>query len=143
NGKGTIVLADFTNTTGEAVFDDTLKQGLATQLEQSPFLSLVSEQSIRQTLRLMDQSPDARVTSAIARELCKRVKATAELEGSIASLGNEYVLSLNATNCVTGDSLAKAQLTADNKEGVLKALGAGATDLRRKLGESLSTIEKF
>ena len=141
--KGTIVLADFTNTTGEAVFDDTLKQGLAIQLEQSPFLSLVSEQSIRQTLRLMDQSPDARVTPAIARELCERVKATAELEGSIASLGKEYVLSLKTSNCVTGTSLAKVQVTADNKEHVLKALGDGATDLRRKLGESLSTIEKF
>jgi eukaryotic-like serine/threonine-protein kinase len=141
--KDTIVLADFMNTTGEAVFDDTLKQGLAIQLEQSPFLSLVSEPRIRQTLRLMGQSPEARVTPAIAREICQRMDGSAELEGSIAKLGSEYVLGLNATNCGTGSSLAKVQVTADDKEHVLKALDEGAISLRKKLGESLSTIEKF
>ena len=141
--KGTILLADFTNTTGEPVFDDTLKEGLAIQLEQSPFLSLVSEQSIRQTLRLMGQPPDARVSPEIARDLCQRVKADVEVEGSIASLGSEYVLSLRATNCSTGTSLAKVQVITNNKERVLRALGEGAIELRGKLGESLSTIEKF
>ncbi len=141
--KDTIVLADFTNTTGDAVFDETLKQGLAIQLEQSPFLSLVSEPRIQQTLRLMGQSPDSRVTPAMARELCQRMDGSAELEGSIASLGSEYVLGLQATNCATGSSLAKVQVTADNKEHVLKALDAGAISLREKLGESLSTIQKF
>jgi eukaryotic-like serine/threonine-protein kinase len=141
--KDTIVLADFTNTTGEAVLDDTLKQGLAVQLEQSPFLSLVSEQRIQQTLRLMGQPPDAQLTPAIARELCQRVEGTAELEGSIANLGSEYVLGLKATTCGTGSSLAKVQVTADRKEHILKALDEGATNLRRKLGESLSTVQKY
>jgi eukaryotic-like serine/threonine-protein kinase len=141
--KDTIVIADFTNTTGKAVFDDTLKQGMAVQLEQSPFLSLVSEQSILQTLRLMGQSPDARLTPAVARELCQRVHGTAELEGSIASLGSEYVLGLKATNCGTGSSLAKVQVTADSMEHVLKALDKGAASLREKLGETISSIQKF
>ncbi len=142
-GKDTIVLADFTNTTGDVVFDDTLKQGLAVQLEQSPFLSLISERRIRETLPLMGQAPDARITPAIARELCQRMEGAAELEGSIASLGSEYVLGLKATNCGTGGSLANVQVTADSKEHVLKALDEGAISLRSKLGESLSTIEKF
>ncbi len=141
--QDTIVLADFTNTTGDAVFDETLKQGLAIQLEQSPFLSLVSESRIQQTLRLMGQAPDSRVTPAIARELCQRMDGSAELEGSIASLGSEYVLGLKATNCGTGSSLAKVQVTAENKEHVLNALDEGATRLREKLGESLNTIQKF
>jgi serine/threonine protein kinase/tetratricopeptide (TPR) repeat protein len=142
-GKDTIVLADFTNTTGDAVFDDTLKQGLAVQLEQSPFLSLISERRMRQTLPLMGQAPDARITPAIARELCQRMEGAAELEGSIAMLGSEYVLGLKATDCGTGSSLANVQVTADSKEHVLKALDEGAISLRSKLGESLSTIEKF
>ncbi len=142
-GKDTIVLADFTNTTGDAVFDDTLKQGLAVQLEQSPFLSLISERRMRQTLPLMGQAADARITPAIARELCQRMEGAAELEGSIATLGSEYVLGLKATECGTGSSLANVQVTADSKEHVLKALDEGAISLRQKLGESLSTIEKF
>ena len=141
--KDTIILADFTNTTGDAVFDDTLKQGLAVQLEQSPFLSLISESRIQQTLPLMGQAPGARVTPAIARELCQRMDGSAELEGSIATLGSEYVLGLTATNCGTGSSLASVQVTADNKEHVLKALDEGATNLRGKLGESLSTVQKY
>src|SRR5580692_1470980 len=142
-GKDTIVLADFTNTTGDAVFDDTLKQGLAVQLEQSPFLSLISERRIRETLPLMGQAADARITPAIARELCQRMEGAAELEGSIATLGSEYVLGLKATNCGTGSSLANVQVTADSKEHVLKALDKGASDLRGKLGESLSTVQKY
>ncbi len=141
--KDTIVLADFTNTTGEPVFDDALKQGLAIQLEQSPFFSLISEQRVRQTLGLMGRLPDTRITPSIARELCQRVGGAAELEGSIATLGSEYVLGLRAVNCSTGSSLAKVQTTVDNKEQVLKALDENAIKLRQKLGESLSSIEKF
>ena len=141
--KDTIVLADFANTTGDAVFDDTLKQALAIQLEQSPFLSLVSEERIQQTLHLMSQPADARLTPKIARELCQRAESTAVLEGSIASLGSQYVLGLRAVNCRTGDSLAQEQARADGKERVLKALDEAAAKLRGKLGESLSTVEKF
>jgi serine/threonine protein kinase len=141
--KDTIVLANFVNTTGDAVFDDTLKQGLAIQLEQSPFLSLVSEPRIRQALELMGQSPEVPVTPAIAKEICQRVDGSVELEGSIAKLGSEYVLGLNAVNCDTGTSLARVQVTADGKERVLKALDEGAIRLREKLGESHGTIEKF
>src|ERR1700680_2248683 len=139
----TIVLGDFTNTTGDAVFDGALRQGLSVQLEQSPFLSLVSEQRIQQTLRLMGQPPDARLTPEIARELCQRTESAAVLEGSIASLGSQFVLGLEAVNCRTGNSLAQEQVTADGKERVLKALGEAATKLRTKLGESLSTVQKL
>jgi eukaryotic-like serine/threonine-protein kinase len=141
--KDTIVLADFTNTTGDAVFDDTLRQGLSVQLEQSPFLSLVSEQKIRQTLRLMGQSPESRLTPEIARNLCLRTEGAAVIDGSIASLGSQYVLGLKAVNCHTGDALAEEQATADSKERVLKALSDMAAKLRAKLGETLSTVQKF
>ena len=141
--KDTIVLADFTNTTGDPVFDDTLRQGLAVQLEQSPFLSLVSERRIQQTLRQMGQAPDARLTPEIARELCQRTESAAAIDGSIASLGKQYVLGLKAVNCRTGDSLAQEQTTADGKERVLNGLGEVAAKLRQKLGESLNTVEKF
>ncbi len=141
--KDTIVLADFTNTTGDSVFDGTLRQGLAVQLEQSPFLTFVSEQRIQQTLRLMDQPPDARLTPEIARDLCQRTQSAAFLDGSIASLGSQYVLGLKAVNCRTGDSLAQEQATADGKERVLKALGEAAAKLREKLGESLVTVQKL
>jgi serine/threonine protein kinase len=141
--KDTIVLADFMNTTGDPVFDGALRQGLAVQLEQSPFLSLVSEERIQQTLRLMGKPADARLTLETARELCERTDSAAVLGGSIASLGNQYVLGLGAVNCRTGDSLAKEQITADGKEQVLKALGDAAAKLRGKLGESLITVRKF
>jgi eukaryotic-like serine/threonine-protein kinase len=141
--KDTIVLADFTNKTGDTVFDGTLRQGLSVQLEQSPFLSLVSEQRIQQTLRLMGQPPDARLTPEIARDLCQRTESAAVLDGSIASLGSQYVLGLKAVNCRTGDFLAEEQVTADGKERVLKALGEAAAKLRTKLGESLNTVQKF
>ncbi|MFY9528090.1 MAG: hypothetical protein WBC04_11985 [Candidatus Acidiferrales bacterium] len=113
------------------------------QLEQSPFLSLVSERRIQQTLRLMGRSADARLTPDVARELCQRTESAAMLEGSIASLGSQYVLGLKAVNCRTGDSLAQEQVQAARKEDVLKALGDASTKLRGKLGESLSTIEKL
>jgi eukaryotic-like serine/threonine-protein kinase len=141
--KDTVVLADFINSTGDPVFDGTLRQGLAVQLSQSPFLSLISEERVKQTLQLMSQPPDARLTPEIARQVCLRNASAAVLEGSIAKLGNQYVLGLNAVNCATGDSLAEEQVTADGKEQVLKALAQGAAKLRSGLGESLMTVEKF
>jgi DNA-binding winged helix-turn-helix (wHTH) protein len=141
--KDTIVLADFTNTTGDPVFDHTLRQGLAVQLEQSPFLSLISEERIRQTLRLMGQQPDARLTPEFAREICERTTSTAVLEGTIASLGTQYVLSLRATNCRTGDVLDDEQVQAARKEDVLNALSQIATRFRTRVGESLTTIKKY
>jgi tetratricopeptide (TPR) repeat protein len=141
--KDTIVLADFTNTAGDPVFDGTLRQGLTVQLEQSPFLSLLSDRRIQQTLRMMGQPPDARLTPEIARELCQRTESAVVLDGSIASLGSQYVLGLKAGNCLTGDALAAEQVTAEGKERVLKALGEAAVKLRGKLGESLTTVQKF
>jgi serine/threonine protein kinase/Flp pilus assembly protein TadD len=139
----TIVLADLTNTTGDPVFDGTLRQGLIVQLEQSPFLSLVSEQLIQKTLRLMGQSADAKLTLEIARDLCQRTGSKAYLSGSIASLGSQFVLGLNAVNCRTGDSLAEEQERATGKEQVLAAMDRAAAKLRAKLGESLSTVQKL
>ncbi|MFZ3330953.1 MAG: protein kinase [Candidatus Acidiferrales bacterium] len=141
--KDTIVLADFTNTTGDPVFDGTLRQGLSVQLEQSPFLSIIPDQQIQQTLKMMDQKPDVKLTPEIARELCQRTGSAAVLQGSIASLGSQYVLGIQATNCHTGDALAEEQATADNKEQALKALGGAVTKLRAKLGESLTSLQKF
>ena len=141
--KDTVVLADLTNTTGDSVFDGTLRQGLSVQLEQSPFLSLISEGRIQQTLRLMGQPPDARLTPEIARELCQRTGSAAVLDGSIAKLGNQYVLGLKAVNCANGDVLAEEQATADSKEHVLKTLADTSSNLRWRLGESLGTVKKF
>jgi len=141
--KDTVVLADFDNTTGDPVFDGTLRQGLAVQLEQSPFLSLVSDVSIRQTLRLMSQPADALLTPDIARQLCLRTGSAATLEGSIAKLGNQYVLGLKAVNCRSGDSLVQEQVTAGGKEEVLKSLAQAASLLRTKLGESLGIVQKY
>jgi Flp pilus assembly protein TadD len=142
-GKDTIVLADFTNTTGDPVFDGTLRQGLTVQLEQSPFLSLISEQRIQQTLRLMGQSPDAKLKPDIARDLCQRTGSKAALTGSIAQIGTQYSLIVNAVNCSNGETLASTVAQASDKNHVLDALGKVATDIRRKLGESLSTVEKL
>jgi tetratricopeptide (TPR) repeat protein len=139
----TVVLADFSNKTGDAVFDDTLQQGLEVQLEQSPFLSLVSAARIQQTLQLMGRAGDAKLTPEIARELCVRTGSKAYLSGSISNLGSEYVIGIKAMNCQTGDSLAQEQVTADSKEHVLKALGSASTELREKLGESLKTVRKL
>jgi len=141
--KDTIVLADFVNRTGDPVFDETLRQGLAVQLEQSLFLSLVSERRVQQTLRPMGQSSDKTITPEIARDLCQRVGSVAALNGSIVNLGKQYVLELRAVNCRTGDTLARAEATADGKERVLKALSQAAGKMREKLDESIATAEKF
>jgi eukaryotic-like serine/threonine-protein kinase len=139
----TILLADFTNKTGDPVFDDTLQQGLSVQLEQSPFLGLVSAGVVRRTMQMMGQSPEARLTPNIAREVCQRTGSKAYVAGSIANLGNQYVIGLSAVNCATGDSLVTEQVQAAGKERVLDALGHAASGMREKLGESLSTVEKL
>ena len=141
--KDTIVLAEFTNTTGDPVFDDTLRQGLAAQLQQSPFLSLVSDDRIGKTLALMQQSPDARLTPAIAQDVCVRTASAAVLDGSIARLGSQYILALRAKNCSTGDILADEQAQVTRKEDVLGSLSEMATQVRGRLGESRVTIEKY
>jgi eukaryotic-like serine/threonine-protein kinase len=141
--KDAVVLADFTNTTGDSVFDGTLRQGLSAQLEQSPFLNLLSDQQIAKTLALMTQPKDARLTSELARDICQRTASAATIEGSISSLGSEYVVGLKAVNCHSGDLLAQEQVTASSKEQVLKALGEAATKLREKLGESLASVQKY
>jgi serine/threonine protein kinase/tetratricopeptide (TPR) repeat protein len=141
--KDTIVLADFTNTTGDPVFDGTLRQGLSVQLEQSPFLSIISDQQIQQTLQMMDLKPDAKLTPDTARELCQRTESAADLEGSIAQIGAEYLLTLKALNCASGETLASTEAQASDKNHVLDALGRTASDIRNKLGESLSTVQKF
>jgi eukaryotic-like serine/threonine-protein kinase len=141
--KDTVVLADFTNTTGDSVFDGALRQGLSSQLEQSPFLNLLSDERIAQTLSLMAQPKDARLTHEIAREVCQRTASVATIEGSISGLGTQYVVGLKAVNCHNGDQLAQEQTTASGKEQVLKALGETSTKIREKLGESLSSLQKF
>jgi eukaryotic-like serine/threonine-protein kinase len=141
--KDTIVLADFDNLTGDPVFDGTLRQGLAVQLEQSPFLSLISDQQVQQTLGLMGQSVDAKLTPKIARELCQRTQSAAVLDGSIAQIGTQYLLTLRAINCANGASLASSEAQASGKNRVLDALGKMASELRAKLGESLSTVHNF
>ena len=142
-GTDTIVLADFTNSTGEAVFDEALRQGLAVQLEESPFLGLVSDQRIQQTLQLMGRAPDSKLAPTVARDLCQRIGSKAYVSGSISSLGNQYVIGINAVNCETGDYLAQEQATADGKEHVLKSLSDSAARLRGKLGESLKSVQKL
>ncbi|PWT82886.1 MAG: hypothetical protein C5B58_07475 [Acidobacteria bacterium] len=141
--KDTIVLADFANTTGDPVFDGALRQGLAVQLEQSPFLSVVSDNQVQQTLRMMGRDTDVRLTSEIAREVCQRTTSTAVIYGSIVALGRQFVVGLKAVNCRTGDLLTEEQTTANAKEEVLRVLGLAASRLRRKLGESLNTVERF
>ena len=124
------------------MFDETLRQGLAVQLEQSPFLSIVPEERIRKALQLMGQAPSARLTDDIARDLCVRSGSTAVVTGSIASLGTQYVLGLRAENCGTGDLLDREQLTAARKEDVLNVLSQLATKFRTRVGESLATVQK-
>jgi len=141
--KDTIVLADFTNTTGDPVFDGTLRQGLAVQLQQSPFLSLVSDEQTQQTLRMMKEPPDAKLTPEIARELCQRTGSTIVLEGSIAQIGTQYNLILNAVSCSNGESLTSTEAQASEKNHVLEALGRASSDIRKKLGESVTTIQKY
>jgi serine/threonine protein kinase/tetratricopeptide (TPR) repeat protein len=141
--KDTIVLADFTNRTSDSVFDGTLRQGLSVQLEQSPFLNIISDQQIQQTLRMMDKKPDAQLTSELGRELCLRTGSTVVLDGSIAQIGTQYLLTLKAVNCASGASLASTETTATDKNHVLEALGKVSTEIRNKLGESLSTVQKL
>jgi tetratricopeptide (TPR) repeat protein len=141
--KDSVLLADFVNTTGDAVFDGTLKQALAVQLEQSPYLNLVPESKIREALRFMGKPPDQRITNDIAREICQRESIKAMLTGTIASLGNHYVVTLAALNGSTGDSLASEQVEVDSKEQVLKSLDKAASDLRQKMGESLASVQQF
>jgi tetratricopeptide (TPR) repeat protein/predicted Ser/Thr protein kinase len=140
--KDTIVLADFTNTTGDPVFDGTLRQGLSVQLGQSPFLSLVSDDQVQRTLKLMNQPADAKLTPALAREICEREGSTAYLEGSIASLGSQYVIGLRAKNCRTGKIIDEEQAQAAKKEEVLNAMTQIARTFRIRAGESLSTVEQ-
>jgi serine/threonine protein kinase/tetratricopeptide (TPR) repeat protein len=141
--KDTVVLADFDNKTGDSVFDDALKQALAVDLGQSPFLNILSERRVGETMQLMGRKPGDRITLDVAREICLRTGTKALLNGSISRLGTQYVIGLEAINCNTGDVLAKEQAEASAKEGVLKTLDQVATSMRTKLGESLTSVEKF
>jgi tetratricopeptide (TPR) repeat protein len=141
--KDTVVLADFANSTGDAVFDDTLKTALSVALRQSPFLSLLSDDKVGATLKLMTRPANTHLTSEVTREVCQRAQSKAYIAGSIATLGSEYVLGLRAVNCKNGDTLAQEQVTAASKEKVLDALGEAASKLRGELGESLATVQKF
>jgi eukaryotic-like serine/threonine-protein kinase len=141
--KDSILLADFVNTTGDSVFDGTLKEALAVELEQSPYLNVTPESRIREALKFMGRSSDERLTKEVAREICLREGIKAMLTGSISSLGSHYVIDLNATNVQTGDSIAREQAEAESKEAVLKGLDNAASNLRGKLGESVASIQKF
>ncbi|MGB4785288.1 MAG: winged helix-turn-helix domain-containing protein, partial [Candidatus Acidiferrum sp.] len=141
--KDTIVLGDFANSTGDAVFDGTLREGLSVELEQSPFLSFVSEEGIQQTLRMMKRPANTRLTPEITREVCQRTSSAAALDGSIALIGTRYNLILRAVNCASGDLLASTEVQANDKSHVLDALGKAASEMRRRLGESLSTVQKY
>jgi eukaryotic-like serine/threonine-protein kinase len=139
----TVVLADFANSTGNPVFDDTLKQALAVSLRQSPFLNVLSDEKVAATLKLMTRPPNTPLTPGIAREVCERAGSKAYIAGSVTSIGNEYVIGLKAVNCQSGDTLALKQVQADGKEKVLDALGGASAKLRGELGESLSSVQKF
>jgi eukaryotic-like serine/threonine-protein kinase len=141
--KDTLVLADFANTTGDPVFDDTLKQAVSVELGQSPFLNILPDARVSGTLKLMTKPVNAKLTPELAQEVCQRAGGKAYVAGSIASLGKQYVIALNAVNCETGDVLAQEQAAAGDKEHVLRALSDTTTPLRRKLGESLASIQKF
>ena len=141
--KDTIVLADFTNTTGDAVFNDALKEGLAVELDQSPFLNILSDGKVSQELRYMGRSSEQRLTPEVAREVCRREGSKAMLLGSIALIGTHYVIGLKAVNCSNGDSLGKEQVEAQRREDVLSEMHAAAGRLRKKLGESLASIQKY
>ncbi len=141
--KDSILLSDFVNTTGDPVFDGTLRQALAVQLEQSPYLNIFPQERVRDTLRYMGHSPDERVTPDLARQICQREGVKAVLNGSISAVGTQYVVGMEAVNCLTGDSLAREQIPVDKKEQVLVAVGKVASNLRSKLGESLASLQKF
>src|SRR6202044_1980885 len=141
--RDTIVLADFGNSTGDAIFDDTLKTALNVSLRQSPFLNVLSDTQVANTLQQMTRPANTNLTPEVACELCLRAGSKAYIEGSVASLGSEYVLGLKAVNCQNGDTLAQEQVTAASREKVLDALGEAASKLRAELGESLATVQKF
>jgi tetratricopeptide (TPR) repeat protein len=141
--RDVILIADFLNTTGDAAFDGTLKQALAVQLEQSPFLNIFPEDRIREALRFMERSPDERVTESVAREICQREGLKAVLDGSIAAIGSHFAVALDAVSCSTGEYLAREQREAASKELVLQELGKAASSLRKRLGESLASLRKF
>jgi DNA-binding winged helix-turn-helix (wHTH) protein/tetratricopeptide (TPR) repeat protein len=141
--KDTIVLGDFANSTGDRVFDGTLREGLSVQLEQSPFLSLLSEEGVHQTLRMMKKPANARLTPEVSQEVCRRTNSAAALDGSIGMIGSRYELILKALNCANGDLLASTEAQASDKSHVLDALGNLASEMRRELGESLSTVQKY
>lgn len=141
--KDTIVLADFKNTTGDPVFDDALKTALNISLWQSPFLNVLGQDKLAATSRLMERPANTALTSDVSREVCQRAGSKSYIAGSIAGLGNQYVLGLKAVDCQSGDTLAQEQTTAAAKEKVLNALGEAATKLRGGLGESLATVQKF
>ena len=141
--KDTIVLADFANATGDPVFDGTLRQGLSVQLEQSPFLSIIPDEKIQQTLGLMGQPVDVKLVPAVARQVCQRMASAVVLDGSIAKIGTQYLLTLKAVNCKSGETLASTEAQASDENHVLNALGKVSVQIRNKLGESLSTIQKF
>jgi len=141
--KDTIVLADFANTTGDPVFDGALREGLSAQLDQSPFLNLLSGQRTAQTLSLMGQPKNARLTQDVAREVCQRTASAAVLDGTIAQLGARYLLTLKALDCSTGETLASTEAEANDKGRVLDALGKIAAESRTKLGESLASVQKY
>ena len=141
--KDTIVLADFSNTTGQTVFDGTMKQALEVQLAQSPFLNILPNRQVEGTLRLMGRAANSPITGSIAREICERTSSTATIDGSISLIGSEFVVGLNALDCQNGNSIAQEQVTANRPEDVLAALGTAVTKLRGKLGESLASIQKF
>jgi serine/threonine protein kinase/Flp pilus assembly protein TadD len=141
--KDTLVLADFTNRTSDPVFDGTLRQGLAVQLEQSPFLSLVSQQRIRRTLQMMVQSPDVQLTPEVANEVCQRVGGTAVLEGAISQIGTRYLLTLKAVSCSSGESLASAEAQSSDENHVFDALDRATAEIRTTLGESFNSVHKF
>jgi tetratricopeptide (TPR) repeat protein len=141
--KDIIVLADFANTTGDAVYDETLKQALAVDLEQSPFLNVLADNKVSETLKLMGRRPSDKITQDVAKEICLRTGSKAVLAGSIANLGAHYAIGLKATNCQSGDSLGVVQAEADSREHVLKAVSEATASMREKLGESLSSVQKF
>ena len=141
--KDTVVLADFDNKTADSVFDDALKQALAVQLGQSPFINILSDRKVGETLRLMGSQPSTRITPEVAKELCVRTGSKAIVLGSISNLGGQYVIGINAVGCSSGDSLAEEQVEAAGKPDVLKALDKAAASLRTKLGESLASVQKF
>ena len=141
--QDSVVLSDFVNTTGDPVFDGTLKEALAVDLGQSPFLNIVPDTKLRETLKFMNQPPETRMTSELTREICQRIGSKALITGSISGLGNHFAVNLSAVNCQTGDSLARAEAEAQSKESVLASLGKAATNLRDKLGESRASMQNF